>query len=508
MAYNGAGAFSLVAGNPVVTGTTITSTWANNTLTDIVNNGLSNCVVKDGQQTITGAIPMAGFRITGLGAATTNNDAVRAAQLQLDNICWSVAAGTADAITASYIPVNAALVDGMLLGFRASGANTLTNPTFSPDGLTARTITKIGGTALLVGDIVGNLTEVLVRYNLANTRWELLNPGLVVTPGSTTTLTNKTLTNPANTTQALTDAATISWDASLGGVATVTVAGNRTMAAPTNLKTGGHYVLHVTQDGTGGRTLTWNAVFKGHGGQAMASVQPIPTLSTTSSFTFESPDGTNLNLIWSRIGITQVFTGTATYTPTAGMRWCKAWGVGSGGAGGGAVNTAANGSAGTGGNGGAYAQATLTAAQIGASQAVTINAAGTGVSGANGNAGGTVTLGSLLSAKGGEGGVVGGDGGTVQAAATSQSATGDVKGWTRQGGGSFIDVSAQMISGKGGETQFGGAGRERGFSIGGGLGDSAVGYGSGGGGGTSAAAGGSQTGGGGAAGILVIEENF
>lgn len=53
------GTFSLyVTGNPVVTGTTITSTWANNTLNDIAT-GLSTCVLKDGTQTTTSAVPFA-----------------------------------------------------------------------------------------------------------------------------------------------------------------------------------------------------------------------------------------------------------------------------------------------------------------------------------------------------------------------------------------------------------------------------------------------------------------
>lgn len=38
-------------------------------------------------------------------------------------------------------------------------------------------ITKQGGAALTPGDIPGNLAEFTVRYNLANTRWELVNPG-------------------------------------------------------------------------------------------------------------------------------------------------------------------------------------------------------------------------------------------------------------------------------------------------------------------------------------------
>lgn len=53
------GTFSLFTpGNPVVTGTTIASTWANNTLNDIAT-GLSTAVLKDGTQTATARIPFA-----------------------------------------------------------------------------------------------------------------------------------------------------------------------------------------------------------------------------------------------------------------------------------------------------------------------------------------------------------------------------------------------------------------------------------------------------------------
>ena len=55
MSRNGTGTYNLPAGNPVVTGTTISSTWANNTLTDIAT-ALTNSVAADGQTPITGAL--------------------------------------------------------------------------------------------------------------------------------------------------------------------------------------------------------------------------------------------------------------------------------------------------------------------------------------------------------------------------------------------------------------------------------------------------------------------
>ena len=74
----------------------------------------------------------------------------------------------------------------------------------------------------------------------------------------------------------LTDQATVTWDASTQDVCKLTLGGNRTMAAPTNYTTGQFISILVIQDGTGSRTLTWNAVFE------FAS-DTAPTLTTTAS---------------------------------------------------------------------------------------------------------------------------------------------------------------------------------------------------------------------------------
>jgi len=75
---------------------------------------------------------------------------------------------------------------------------------------------------------------------------------------------------------ALTDQATVTWDASTEDVAKVTLAGNRTLAAPSNGTTGQFISLLIIQDGTGSRTLTWNAVYE------FAS-DTAPTLTTTAN---------------------------------------------------------------------------------------------------------------------------------------------------------------------------------------------------------------------------------
>jgi len=90
--------------------------------------------------------------------------------------------------------------------------------------------------------------------------------------------------------QTLTDGATIDWNLSTQQVAKVTLAGNRTLNAPTNQQAGAFYSLTIIQDGTGSRTLTFNSAYKFTGATA-------PTLTTTASakdvIVFKS-DGTNL----------------------------------------------------------------------------------------------------------------------------------------------------------------------------------------------------------------------
>lgn len=85
------------------------------------------------------------------------------------------ATGTVDVITATFSPAPT-LIDRATLFLRALGANTTETPTFSPNGLTAHTITKFGGQPLTAGDILGANHVLILQYDLTNTRWELLNP--------------------------------------------------------------------------------------------------------------------------------------------------------------------------------------------------------------------------------------------------------------------------------------------------------------------------------------------
>jgi len=74
----------------------------------------------------------------------------------------------------------------------------------------------------------------------------------------------------------LTDAATVTVDMSLGNHFQVTLGGNRTLGAPTNVVAGQSGVIRVVQDATGSRTMAFNSVFKFPGGVA-------PTLTTAAN---------------------------------------------------------------------------------------------------------------------------------------------------------------------------------------------------------------------------------
>jgi len=73
MSRNGSGTYNLPSGNPVVTGTTISSSWANTTLNDVAN-ALTGSIAADGQTPITGNMNLNNNRIINLTDPTNAQD--------------------------------------------------------------------------------------------------------------------------------------------------------------------------------------------------------------------------------------------------------------------------------------------------------------------------------------------------------------------------------------------------------------------------------------------------
>lgn len=77
MPFNGSGTYNPPAAPtfPAVPNTLIESTKFNNVIQDVAT-GLSTCITRDGQSTVTANIPFGGFKITGLGNGSLDTDAV------------------------------------------------------------------------------------------------------------------------------------------------------------------------------------------------------------------------------------------------------------------------------------------------------------------------------------------------------------------------------------------------------------------------------------------------
>jgi len=170
LSYNGSGTFQInTSGQPVVAGTVISST-AFNSLTSDLATGLSTAITKDGQTTVTANIPLAGFKITGLGAATVGTDAVRYSQIQSNTDKLVTVSGT-DTLTGSVTPALTAYAAGNLFSFVVANTNT-TAVTINIDGVGSKAITRTGSTPLVAGDMVAGQVA-LIEYD--GTRFQLLN---------------------------------------------------------------------------------------------------------------------------------------------------------------------------------------------------------------------------------------------------------------------------------------------------------------------------------------------
>jgi hypothetical protein len=168
MSRNGSGSYSLPAGNPVVTGATISSTTHNNTMSDIAT-ALTDSLAKDGQTTPTANLPMNGYKHTGVGDASARTDYAKVSQVQDGGYMTLSSVSGADTITATVAPSIAAYAAGQFFTFTSAGANTGA-VTLNINSLGAKAVTKEGTTALAAGDIASG-SVVNVQYD--GTRFQL-----------------------------------------------------------------------------------------------------------------------------------------------------------------------------------------------------------------------------------------------------------------------------------------------------------------------------------------------
>lgn len=145
------GVYTVPEGSQAVEGNIISPSAFNALLADLAT-ALSAAVLKDGTQIIAANLPLAGFKVTGLGAGSTYTDALNVGQLVSMAAHYCTVGGTVDVITLTPAIAWTSYAAGQAVLFHAAGANT-TNVTVNVSGLGAKALTKNGTTALSGSDI-------------------------------------------------------------------------------------------------------------------------------------------------------------------------------------------------------------------------------------------------------------------------------------------------------------------------------------------------------------------
>ena len=229
--------------------------------------------------------------IIGQGSTVGTNPAISIDENQ--NV--TIADGSIDFNIASHDTSNGLKLGGTLVSATAAELNIM-------DGVTSTT-----AELNILDGVTATATEINLIDGVTATTAEL-NYNDIATLG--TTAASKTFTADANNLTKITggvylEEATLSfdatqdWDVRASPVAKVTLTANVTFDAPSNPTTGQYISIVCIQDGTGSRTIAWNAVFEFTGDEA-------PTATTTASkgdmFTFRYNGskwlevGRNLNL--------------------------------------------------------------------------------------------------------------------------------------------------------------------------------------------------------------------
>ena len=241
--------------------------------------------------------------LTDAGVLTVSNIAATIDTAAQPNI---TSLGTIASLVATTADINAGTFDG-IVGGTTPAAGTFTTVTGNTSVTTAQVdITAQGDLRLqdtTGGEYIGfQAAGTTTTYTITMPATAAASDGQALTTttagiGSWSTVGDASLANANEWTAqqnfnntALSFDATQDWALTANQVATLTLTGNTTFDAPTQMVDGSFYSLIIIQDGTGSRTASWNTVFKWAAATA-------PTLTTTASakdiFVWRS-DGTNM----------------------------------------------------------------------------------------------------------------------------------------------------------------------------------------------------------------------
>jgi len=216
------GTYTLPAGNPVVTGTTITSTWANTTFSDVAT-ALTGSVATDGTSPMTGILQMSNNKITGVADGTAATDVATVNQISNPTITG----GTIDgAPIGAANPKNGAFL--ALSATTAAFSGVSTAPTVTP---ASDSSTKIATTAFVqsaISAVSSGVTSFNTRSGVVTLNSGDVTTALGYTPynsGGATVITTSNISTYAPTVSGT--GAYGTWGISVSGnAATATTATN------------------------------------------------------------------------------------------------------------------------------------------------------------------------------------------------------------------------------------------------------------------------------------------
>jgi len=185
MAFNGTGTFLRIYNwvTDKVNAIPITASRFDGELDGMVT-GLSNCITKDGQTTITANIPFNSNKITGLGNGTARTDVINVGQVQDNQFQYlGTTGGTADAYTLSPSPTITAYATTQQITAKISATNLTSTPYLQVSAIanptTTAVIKKLSATKT---EIAVEASDLLIngiynfQRNSANDSWIVLNP--------------------------------------------------------------------------------------------------------------------------------------------------------------------------------------------------------------------------------------------------------------------------------------------------------------------------------------------
>jgi hypothetical protein len=211
MAFNGTGTFLRIYNwvTDKVNGVPITASRFDAEL-DGMATGLSNCITKDGQTTITANIPLNSNKLTGVGSGTARTDTINVGQVQDNQFLYlGTTGGGADVYTLAPSPAITAYTATQQFTAKISATNLTITPYLQISSIaspaTTAVIKKLSATkteiAVEVSDLLINGIYDFKR-NSANDAWIVLNPEKAFY--DLTNLTNLTnLTKATSTTQGI-----------------------------------------------------------------------------------------------------------------------------------------------------------------------------------------------------------------------------------------------------------------------------------------------------------------